>query len=70
MNCRDDIRDSKVPVPRIQFLNSRDVPRIQKLNSRDRNIAVPDVIPRIHFSNSRDIPAIHKLSSRDVPRMN
>ena len=31
MNSRDDIRESKVPVPRIDFLNSRDVPRIKKI---------------------------------------
>ena len=35
MSSRDDNRDRKVPVPRIQFLNSRDVPRNQKNNSRD-----------------------------------
>ena len=35
MSSRDDNRDRKVPVPRIQFLNSRDVPRNQKKNSRD-----------------------------------
>ena len=29
-SSRDDIRDSNVPVSRIQFLNSTDVPRNQK----------------------------------------
>ena len=60
MNSRDDIRDNKVPVPRNQFLNSRDVPRIQKMNSRDdiRDSNVP--VPRIQFLNSRDVPRNQK----------
>ena len=54
MSSRDDNRDRKVPVPRIQFLNSRDVPRNQKKNSRDdiKDNKVP--VPRIQFWISRD----------------
>ena len=54
MSSRGDNRDRKVPVPRIQFLNSRDVPRNQKKNSRDdiKDNKVP--VPRIQFWISRD----------------
>ena len=60
MNFRDDIRDSKVSVPRIEFSDSRDVPRIRKMNSRDdiRDSNVP--VPRFHFFNSRDVPRMNQ----------
>ena len=42
MNSKDNIRDSKVSVPRIKFLDSRDGPRVKKFRSRD--------VPRMNFA--------------------